>query len=578
MTWYISDFGRFRTEREGLEQFGIRADWFVPLRWRFDDSMRLVLEADIAVGGKNWPIYLQYPELFPHTPPSVFPRGDKTRWSSHQYGKGGELCLEYGPDNWTPDLTGVHLIESTHRLLEGENPAPGQRGTVASRHSEMLGQRFRSEYSRFLLTPSSQAALSSIPLKTPFSGTLVSVHHKEVVVHVVKTLAQPDGATWNDAEIPAQLADEYFVSPVSICRIDPDAELPPTAGLAEFRADCAAFGLSADKLYAIILSGAEAHLFFLWEKDNSVAAIAAIPTQPAQRRLDDAHAALKSKKIGLVGCGSIGSKLAAMMARSGVEKWLLADDDLLLPENFVRHELDWRDAGTHKAQSLARRLELVNPAVDATVWRVRLGGQSSAASAETILKLLGECDLIIDATANPDILNLIAAVAAAKSKPVIWAEVFGGIGGLIARFRPGVEPPPQYMRRAIENWFGEQNAQPVRATRSYETGGDGASLIADDADVSVITAHAARFAIDLLVRDSSIFPHSVYAIGMGVGSVFTEPFDTRPIDVGPPPVEAAKSALSEEEIAAQVTAILELFKACSDEAAAASKNNQAPQA
>jgi hypothetical protein len=56
----------------------------------------------------------------------------------------------------------------------------------------------------------------------------------------------------------------------------------------------------------------------------------------------------------------------------------------------------------------------------------------------------------------------------------VWAEVFGGgIGGLIARFRPGLEPQPQYMQRAIENWFGEHNATPVRVSRLYETGGEG---------------------------------------------------------------------------------------------------------
>jgi hypothetical protein len=91
--------------------------------------------------------------------------------------------------------------------------------------------------------------------------------------------------------------------------------------------------------------------------------------------------------------------------------------------------------------------------------------------------MIGECDLIFDATANPDILNLVSAVAASVTKPVMWAEIFGGgTGGLIARCRPGVEPPPQYMRRAIENWFGERGPPPVRSTRTYETERDGVWL------------------------------------------------------------------------------------------------------
>lgn len=568
MTWFFTDVARLKVEREGLERFGIEHDWFMPLGWRFDERMRLVLDADIIAGGKSWPVYLQYPDFFPHTPPSVFPRGDKTRWSSHQYGAGGELCLEYGPDNWTPDLTGVHLIESARRLLEGENPAPGQTGTVESRHVETLGQLFRSAKTRFILTRSAKAALESTPLRTPLDGTVVSSFHKEGVVHVLHTLKQPDGSTWRNPDIPQQLANEYFERDFSLTRVEADADLPPTSSLTAFKSASAALGLNADKLYAIIQRGDETHSFFLWEKDDSAASIPVVPAQREERRLDEAHEALKNKKVGLVGCGSLGSKLAAMLARAGVAKWVLTDDDLLLPDNLVRNELDWRDVGTHKAQALARRLEFVNPGVDVDDWNVRLGGQTSAASADAILYVLGQCDLIIDATANPDILNVLAAVAAAKSKPIIWAEVFGGgIGGLIGRCRPGLEPPLQYMRRAIENWFGDQNAPPARARRSYATGGDGAPLIADDADVSVIAAHAARFAMDLLARKASIFPHSVYAIGMMAGSVFTEPFDTRPIDVGPPPAEPPKQTLSKEETTAELTKLLALIKPATDEAA-----------
>jgi hypothetical protein len=267
------------------------------------------------------------------------------------------------------------------------------------------------------------------------------------------------------------------------------------------------------------------------------------------------------------------------LARSGAGKALLVDDDLLLSDNLVRHDLDWRDVGVHKVDAVARRMQLVNPAIETEFWKARIGGQTSAASAESILYDLGECDVIIDATANPNVLNLLSALGTAKSKPIVWGEVFaGGIGGLVARFRPGIEPPPQYMRRAIENWFGDQNAPPVRAGRSYATGDDGPPLIADDADVSVIAGHVARFAIDLLTREASIFPNSVYAIGLGIGSVFTQPFDTRPIEVGPPPAEALQESLTEDERKAEIGKIVELFLALSNEAAAAPPSNQAPAA
>jgi hypothetical protein len=85
-------------------------------------------------------------------------------------------------------------------------------------------------------------------------------------------------------------------------------------------------------------------------------------------------------------------------------------------------------------------------------------------------------------------------------------------------------------------------------------------LIADDADVTSIAGPAARMAIDLLIgRDPSLFPHSVYAIGLGVGSVFTQPFETHPIDLGEMPAIDKSVALSDQEKAAELASILELF-------------------
>ena len=49
-----------------------------------------------------------------------------------------------------------------------------------------------------------------------------------------------------------------------------------------------------------------------------------------------------------------GSKVGTMLARSGVARFFLADDDILFPDNFVRNDLDWRDVGSHKANALLR--------------------------------------------------------------------------------------------------------------------------------------------------------------------------------------------------------------------------------
>jgi hypothetical protein len=569
VTWYFSDLARYRAERANLDSLALEADWFVPVRWRTDDKIRLVLDAEISAGGRTYPVSLRYPSLFPHTPPSVIPRGNSSRWSQHQFGAGGELCLEYGPDNWTPDFTGAHLIESTHRLLDGENPQSGERGVVRSRHQVSLGQKIRSEFGRLLLTRATERFLTTIRAGVELTGSMVIASHMESIVYVINKITQSDGTSWTDSSVPAQLREEYYERPVTIYRIDASQTLPPTNSLQIFRAACRELGLCLEQPYLVILQGAKTHLYLPWDEKDSVFEIAIVPAEIEVPRLSEFHQVLKEKRVALIGCGSLGSKIGVILARCGVGHFLLIDDDLLCPDNLVRNDLDWRDIGTHKAAAVARRMQLVNPHVQTQKRQVRLAGQESSETAETLLNSIGECDLVFDATANPDVLNLTSALASVSNVPVLWAEVFGGgIGGLIARCRPGIEPSPQYMRWAIENWFDQRGSPPARPKRRYDADGDGTTLIADDADVTAIASHAARFAIDTLIpRDPSLFPSSVYAIGLGVGSVFSQPFETFPIGVGAPPSATPAEQLSQEEAAAEIATILELLKARTNEAA-----------
>ena len=145
-------------------------------------------------------------------------------------------------------------------------------------------------------------------------------------------------------------------------------------------------------------------------------------------------------------------------------------------------------------------------------------------------------------------------------KPLLWAEVFGGgIGGLIARYRPLQEPAPASIRQAIENWCLERGKPIERAAMDYG-GTPGAPLIADDADVTVIASHAARMAIDLLIpRYPSAFPNSVYLIGLAKGWIFEYPFETYPIAVGPPAVAQVEEAIDPQEAITELARILQLF-------------------
>lgn len=576
MIWYLDNLFRHRSEREALESLASVSEWLEPIGWCIDTSLRLVWDADILVNGRTFSISVRYPNHFPHSPPTVLPRGNSERWSAHQYGSGGELCLEYGPDNWRPELTGAEMIQSAYRLLEGEHSEPDAPTEVASRHRTTTGQELRGEFSRLLVTRPFLDCTATLPEGVVCVAKCISQLHSESFVTFVVSMTLPDGTAWTDS-LPPSFKLEHERS-MAIFRWSESTPLPDCGSQEEFRESVVREQITIpDVSHVLLLRGDGIHAYWFSSCDSSVYTLTTIFPPPRVPRLDKDHEVLSTKHVGIVGCGSLGSKVAVTLARCGVGKFFLVDDDVLFPDNLVRHDLDWREVGTHKADSVATRIALANPAASCKKRKHRLGGQESSGSVESLIEGFADCDLLIDATADPSAFNYLCAAVEFAKKPLMWAEVFGGgIGGLIARHRPGLEPSPANMRYLIDKWCADQG-KPVapRSLMAYEGEGD-ATQIADDADVSAIAAHASRMAVDLLVgRSPSIFPNSVYLIGLSEGWLFDRPFETYPIDVVPPPESTGEDTeLDKEASAEELARIRQLFEEFKNAAGSPQKNSE----
>jgi len=564
--WYLENYLRSRRERAALEALAASVDWLTPIGWRIDGSLRLIWDADIATPARVFPISLRYPNHFPHSPALVLPRNEQKRWSSHQYGAGGELCLEYGPDNWHPDITGSDMIESAHRLLEAEGGGSIDRQGVASRHKTTLGQDLRGQLGRFLVTRSLSELATTVDAGVILPAVLVMQFREEAFIHNLVSADLPDGTTWTDPMFPKALRFEGYERPAALLRWPEDRPRPSAENLADFEAELASANIQLPDVKKLVLVQGSHFRAYVVHDDDTITELAVIPESPASARLDEGHQALRDRRVSVIGCGSLGSKIATMLARSGVGKFLLVDDDVLLPDNFVRHDLDWREAGTHKADSLARRIQLVNPIAACEKRKHRFGGQEASGGVETLIESLGESDLIVDCTADASVFNYLCAAVAVARKTLLWAEVFGGgFGGMIARSRPQLDPDPVTMRRIVESWCQEQG-KPLPTPAIDYGGTNDTPLIADDADVTVIASHAARMAIDTLIpREPSSYSQSVYLIGLAKGWIFDRVFETYPIDVGQPIVAPAQGEADPEEAKAELLRIAELLAEHKDE-------------
>ncbi|HEX6958145.1 MAG TPA: ThiF family adenylyltransferase [Ferrovibrio sp.] len=77
-------------------------------------------------------------------------------------------------------------------------------------------------------------------------------------------------------------------------------------------------------------------------------------TNPALLR--SVSGAPETGPVAMLGCGSVGSKMAMHLARCGIEIPLLCDEDTLMPHNMARHALARSPLAAYKAPELAAEL------------------------------------------------------------------------------------------------------------------------------------------------------------------------------------------------------------------------------
>lgn len=136
--WWVKDPDRLKREVAAVGRLHERESWLSAAVPRLLKGLKFAFDFDVVVNDETIPFTLEYPSFFPVTPPLVIPR-DGRRLSNHQYGDGGELCLEYRSDNWDPSVSGAMMMASTYRLLAGERPTHDERAIVPSAHHDLLG-------------------------------------------------------------------------------------------------------------------------------------------------------------------------------------------------------------------------------------------------------------------------------------------------------------------------------------------------------------------------------------------------------------------------------------------------------
>ena len=548
MEWALKDPKRFLFERAQIAELE-KEGWIKAAVWRLRKGLLIEVDVDMEVHGRDYAVTLTYPDLFPETAGYIRPRNLSELWSGHQYGRGGVLCLEWREDNWQSSVTGADLLRSAYKLLSSEQN-PDQPVAVPSAHHLTEGQELRSSNAyRLVVTSGALGVISALSVPASIRIQTTMVFHKGPNILFLSQVEGESGAMHAAPDLPAGLVSGApiitLVDDGHVFRHDAFEAPDGISSVAELENALQGAGFSAELIAACKSAPGDYrhHVVVLMDRERVRAAFGVSGgDQPKLRkyglvlarnsasRLPAEFSGLGAKRVGLVGSGSLGGKVAVSLARSGVRKFLAVDDDILLPDNLCRNEMSWASVGLHKVQALEEELSLIATGIEVKTYIHRVGGQESAMRAERVLNELGTCDLLIDATADPAVFLRLAAAARKSRKPLLWGEVFaGGIGGLIARADPRKDPHPASVRSAILSYYETLPEAPFRNAVGYD-GTPEEPVVASDADVGQIASALARLVLDtLLQRDE--FPYAAYLIGLRRAWIFEQPFDTRPIEI-----------------------------------------------
>lgn len=553
--WWFVDSTRLGQERRAVEAIAAGEPWFKLDRWCFHKG-KLCAAGTITVEGQPYPVRLLYPDQFPEVPAWVEPLED-VRWSTHQYGSGGTLCLELRSDNWVTAATGADVLRSAYNLLVAEQAAAKdpEGSPVPSAHH--IGQLQAYDWGMH------PVLIGAGCLERIKAGTAQELNAlRWMLMDDIWPIMIHDAADRTSPRRPpsADLNTWRFEIPIFVDAGPAPAEIADNSQgfLASLGLDAALIGQIIELGAAIWLftGGPEPTAFHLMNEGTAHRRRIFVLPDQIEARSGRAPEAV-ARRAAVIGAGSVGSKIAEILVRSGISRLAIVDGDIMLPGNTERHTLDWRDVGFRKVHGLKRHLLHISPGAEITVVDQNLNWQRSARVHASQTASIAECDLIIDATGDPATSLFLGAVAAANNRPFISVELYeGGIGTLIASCLPGRDPPFAQARAAYFAWCDDKNMRPPRpAARPYDAlADDGTLMVADDAAATMTASHAARVALDILDGRPASPEAAWMLIGFRKSWVFEGHGHTWLLSVGSPaaPDSPAKDAEAEAFVLALV--------------------------
>lgn len=219
---------------------------------------------------------------------------------------------------------------------------------------------------------------------------------------------------------------------------------------------------------------------------------------------------LRTKSALVVGCGAIGSFVAAELARAGIGELTLLDDDQVEPGNSLRWPLGRSAWGESKVDALSAFLGRDYPWVKVSKVRGRVGLaiasleqlpsglRDSPGPAAAIYEIVEDADVVVDATASSEAQDALAYLCHTSGTGYVMGSATEGLaGGLVASFPARSQACLACLR---EHWNERALPKPRSgpAGTVAPVGCNQPTFVGGGFDLQEVSLEAVRTCIDLL--------------------------------------------------------------------------------
>ena len=130
---------------------------------------------------------------------------------------------------------------------------------------------------------------------------------------------------------------------------------------------------------------------------------------------------IESKRIGIAGCGGLGSNCAFNLVRCGFTKLKLIDFDIIDDTNLNRQFYFSDQVGRVKVEALAENLKRINKDIKLDLIQEKLEENNTE-------QLFSDCDIVVEAFDKSEYKGMIVSKLIKSNKFIVSASGLCGVG------------------------------------------------------------------------------------------------------------------------------------------------------